>query len=107
VVVNITQVGSEGATITNDGGAAPVTVTGIGEYTVGPFASASTVTLEVEGASILCTWTSAPQTIDCTGVGIGELDNNSMAVFPNPSSGTFHVEFPQAMQGQVELLVLD
>ena len=69
VVVNITNIGSTGsAQITNNGGAATVAATAAGTYTVGPFNAGTPVTVEVEGASVLCTWTS-PALVqdDCSG----------------------------------------
>lgn len=61
IMVTITDIGSTGSVvITNTGGAPNVTATATGSYSVGPFNHGTPVTVEVEGASILCTWTSSP-----------------------------------------------
>lgn len=108
VTVTITEIGSAGSvSITNDGGAATVSATAAGTYTVGPFASASTVTLEVEGASVLCSWTSPEQFRDCAGVGMEELQANTLQLYPNPSEGHFRLDLPATVSGDTELRVLD
>lgn len=107
VSVNITQVGPGGATITNTGDAADVAVTGTGAYTVGPFPTGTPVTLNVEGASVLCTWTSPAQDMDCTGTGIATSPAGQLAIHPNPSNGTFQLELPMRMSGAVDLQVMD
>jgi hypothetical protein len=108
VTVTISEIGSSGSVnITNDGGAPTVVATAAGTYTVGPFASASTVNIEVEGASVLCSWTSPAQFRDCTGVGVEELHPNTLQLYPNPSEGWFRLDLPAAINGAVNLRVLD
>lgn len=108
VAVNITNVGNTGSvTITNDGGVAPVTANSIGTYTVGPFQAGTPVTLNVEGASVLCTWTSPAQNPDCSTVGIAEQQAGQLLVYPNPSNGTFRLELPKGMTGTTRVQVMD
>ncbi|MGB3527151.1 MAG: T9SS type A sorting domain-containing protein [Flavobacteriales bacterium] len=108
VTVNITDIGSTGSVaITNNGGAAPVTATAIGAYTVGPFQSGTPVTLNVEGASVLCTWTSPAQDPDCSGVGIAEQQADGLSIHPNPSNGTFQLELPRAINGGAIVEIMD
>lgn len=108
VSVNITEIGSAGSVvITNDGGAATVNATAAGTYTVGPFASQDTVTIEVEGASVLCSWTSQDITFDCTGVGIEERVWGELVLFPNPTDGTVRMRFPMEMQGDAQITIHD
>ncbi len=111
VVVNLTEVGSTGsAQITNNGGAATVTATAAGTYNVGPFNAGTPVTVEVEGASILCTWTS-PALVkqDCSDYNIGINENNmgTLQLFPNPSNGRFNLEIPASITGPSQLGVRD
>ena len=108
VNVTVTEVGNTGSvTITNSGGAAPVTATAAGIYTVGPFPSGTPVTINVEGASVLCTWTSPALNPDCTGVGIEEQQAGQIKIRPNPSSGTFFLELPSGMSSGTTVEVLD
>ncbi len=108
IIVTLTDVGSTSSvSITNNGGAPVVTATELGTYTVGPFSNDVPVTVEVEGASILCTWTSSVLTQNCVNIGIDEVDGSRMRVFPNPSNGSFQVELPQGLVGTVQLQVLD
>lgn len=97
VNVEVTNIGSTGSvTITNNGGVAPVTANATGTYTVGPFPHNTPVTLNVEGGSVLCTWTSPLLNMDCTGVGIAETDAGQLALWPNPNQGTFQLKLPAA-----------
>jgi hypothetical protein len=108
VNVNITNIGSAGtATITNDGGAPTVTANAPGGYTVGPFTVGTPVTLEVEGASVLCSWTSPAIDPDCSNVGIAESAAMQLGIIPNPSNGAFRVVFPSGMTGLTEMKVAD
>ncbi|HMN07024.1 MAG TPA: T9SS type A sorting domain-containing protein [Flavobacteriales bacterium] len=60
VQVTLTDIGSTPSVqITNSGSAPAVTATATGTYTVGPFNAGTPVTVEVVGASILCTWTAS------------------------------------------------
>ncbi|MBS1580562.1 MAG: T9SS type A sorting domain-containing protein [Bacteroidetes bacterium] len=110
VAVTISQLGSTGSvTITNNGGAPSVTATAVGTYTVGPFTAGTPATVEVEGASVLCSWTSPVQNPDCSSVPTGVADATMPAIrlFPNPSDGLFNLELPQGMSGATDLLVAD
>lgn len=108
VEVNITELGNTpSVSITNNAGAAAVTATATGAYTVGPFISGTPATIEVVGASILCTWTSGPQNRDCIDIGIAEAAMSTMALFPNPNDGHFTLELPEGLNGTSELQVLD
>lgn len=65
ILVNIGEIGSTGSVlITNTGGAPYITATNVGSYPLGPFPHGTPVTVEVQGADILCTWTSYPLTRD-------------------------------------------
>lgn len=108
VSVNITQIGSAGSVvITNNGGAPSVTASATGTYTVGPFDSQEVVTIEVEGASVLCSWTSPELTFDCTGVGVAERTTEELALFPNPTDGLVRLRLPETMNGEAMLMVHD
>ncbi len=111
VVVNLTEVGSSGSVqITNNGGAATVAATAAGTYTVGPFNAGTPVTVEVEGASILCTWTS-PALVkqDCSDYNIGIAENGmgTLQFFPNPNTGRFTMQLPSDFHGMASLRVTD
>lgn len=96
VKVNVTDLGSTGSVnITSTSGAPTVTATATGTYIVGPFQATVPVTINVEGASVLCTWTSANRNPDCSTVGITEQLAGGLRTYPNPSNGTFRVELPQ------------
>jgi hypothetical protein len=108
VTVSLTEIGSSGSVnITNDGGAPMVVATSAGSYTVGPFASSSTVNIEVEGASVLCSWTSPAQTRDCTGVGIEEQVVDLLNMFPNPSEGIIRLVLPEVTDDNMAFVVRD
>ncbi|MCC6540690.1 MAG: T9SS type A sorting domain-containing protein [Flavobacteriales bacterium] len=107
VNVTLTAMGSGGnVNITNNGGAANVPASQVGTYTVGPFTTGSPVTIEVEGASTLCSWTSYAMNPDCF-VGVEEVDRSRLQLFPNPNDGVFRVELPNGITGRTELQVLD
>jgi hypothetical protein len=108
VYVVISEIGSAGsATITNSLGAPAVTAADTGTYTVGPFSINSPVDIEVEGASVLCSWTLHVSAPDCSNVGITEQEFGRLGVFPNPSDGSFSVQFPEGLKGTTELRVTD
>ncbi len=108
ILVTVFDIGSGGSvSITNNGAAPVVSASDIGTYTVGPFLNDVPVTVEVEGASILCTWTSSVLTKNCINIGIDEEDSARLRVFPNPSNGSFRVELPEEITGSVQLQVLD
>ncbi len=108
IAVTVAQIGSTGSvSITNDGGAAPVTATTAGTYTVGPFDSQDQVKVDVVGASVLCTWTSPMLTFDCSEVGIEVLEAGRLQVAPNPSDGRVRVTIPDTNTLGWEVVVHD
>jgi hypothetical protein len=108
VEVNVTEIGSTSSVnITNDRGLPSVTATATGTYTVGPFTSGMPVTIEVEGASVLCSWTGAGLDRSCLGIGIEEAAMNTLRLFPNPNDGRFTLELSEDMLGSSQLQVLD
>ncbi len=108
VAVNITQLGSTGSVmITNDGGAPTVVATSTGVYQVGPFASGSTVRVEVEGASPLCTWSSSKLTYSCLTMAVEELNTSSLQLYPNPNDGRMRIVLPSDLAGTADLEVMD
>ncbi|MGV3636152.1 MAG: T9SS type A sorting domain-containing protein [Flavobacteriales bacterium] len=108
IEVALSALGSTGAVvITNDAGAPAVEATALGTYTIGPFPSQEVVRVEVEGASVLCSWTSPSLTFDCTGVGVEEGAVGDLLVYPNPSNGVINVRLPDAMQGPARMRVRD
>lgn len=108
IQVELTVLGSGGAVvISNDAGAPSVSATALGTYTVGPFASQEVVRVEVEGASVLCSWTSPNLTFDCTGVGMDELTTGDLTIYPNPTSGDVRIRCPKDMSGPALLRIMD
>lgn len=108
VDVNLTAIGSAGTVaITNDAGAATVTATAIGTYTVGPFPRHSDVNFEIVGANQLCSWTSPTLTDGCLDIGIYENSAGQLQLFPNPSTGIFNMELPEGVAANAELRVQD
>lgn len=108
VEVNVTVLGSSGSVvISNDGGVASFTANTVGSHTVGPFISGTPVTIEVEGASVLCSWTGADLNRSCLDIGMEEAAMNTLALFPNPNDGRFTLELPEGQKGTSELRVLD
>jgi hypothetical protein len=108
VRVDVTSLGSATSLdITNDGGAAAVTASATGAFTVGPFDSGDDVQLEVEGASVLCSLTSPVLTHDC-GTGIAEQEaQGALLFYPNPNDGQFRMRLPAEMGSRVELRIQD
>lgn len=108
ILVTLSDIGSgNSVSITNNGSAPVVSANALGTYTVGPFLNDVPVTVEVEGTSILCTWTSSVLTANCINIGIDEEDSARLRVFPNPSNGSFRVELPEGISGSVQMQVLD
>lgn len=109
IVVNVTSLGSGGpVVIDNDGGAPVVAVPAIGQYTVGPFASGSTVRIHVKGANDLCTWSSSLMSRSCAGVSVEELKaGEPIKIYPNPNDGNFRVTLPTTFSSRSILLVVD
>jgi hypothetical protein len=107
VQVNVSQLGSTGSVnITNTSGAPAVTASSTGTYTVGPFQSGVPVTINVEGASVLCTWTSPVLAPDCSTSGLEETGSRPFSLFPNPSNGLFQLVLPGG-EGIVQVQVMD
>ena len=108
IQVDLTVLGSGGSVvISNDAGAPAVSASAVGSYSVGPFASQEIVRVEVEGASVLCSWTSPNITFDCTGVGVGEQTIGDLLVYPNPSNGDISIRCPKGMSGPALLRIMD
>lgn len=110
VEVAVTELGSTGSVlITNDGGAPALTATVVGPYSVGPFASLAQVTIEVEGASVLCSWTSPKQSFDCSSINIGMAEHSTrmLRTYPNPSNGEFRIVVPASASGALYVEVRD
>ena len=108
VEVNVTEIGNTGSVnITNDRGLPSITAAATGTYTVGPLTSGMPVTIEVEGASVLCSWTGAGLDRSCLDIGIEEGVMNSLALFPNPNDGHYTLELPEGLSGASTLSVLD
>lgn len=108
VVVNITEIGNTGTVaIKNNGGLATTTATAVGSYTVGPFTVGTAVAVEVEGASVLCTWESPTFNPSCEGVGIQEVEAGRLSIHPNPNNGSFRVELPAYMVDRTDVVVID
>ena len=108
IQVDLTVLGSGGSVvISNDAGAPAVSASAVGSYSVGPFASQEIVRVEVEGASVLCSWTSPNITFDCTGVGVGEQTIGDLLVYPNPTNGDISIRCPKGMSGPALLRIMD
>ncbi|MBP8823500.1 MAG: T9SS type A sorting domain-containing protein [Flavobacteriales bacterium] len=108
VAVTVSNIGSTGSVdITNSGTAPAVTANATGTYTVGPFPAGSPVTINVEGANVLCTWTSPELNPNCLTTGVDEHQGGQLALFPNPSNGTFQLVLPKVMNGTAHVQVLD
>jgi len=78
-----------------------------GTYLAEPFQATVPVTVNEEGASILCTWTSNQRNPDCTGVGIDEAAASQLGIWPNPSNGSFRLQLPENTSGTTDILVTD
>ncbi len=111
VNVSVTQLGSTGSvSITNTGGAPAITANALGSYMAGPFTVGQPVSVEVEGASVLCSWSSSElvkSAADCFDVGIHESTMVPITLYPNPSNGSFKLVMPQALGNHASLEVLD
>ncbi len=108
VVVNVTEIGNTGSVaINNTGGVAAITATAIGSYTVGPFTVGTAVSVEVVGASVLCTWDSPTFNPSCAGVGIQEVEAGRLSIHPNPNDGSFRLELPDHFNERTDVLVID
>lgn len=107
IVVNVTNLGSGGSVvISDDVGVSSINANSTGSYTVGPYAGSSAVKVEVVGTSVLCTTNSPTLRTGC-GVGMKELAQGQLTVYPNPGKGTFRLTMPHGFGGRSELDVLD
>ncbi|HRF80896.1 MAG TPA: hypothetical protein PL070_12515, partial [Flavobacteriales bacterium] len=108
VVVNVTEIGNTGSVVINNtGGLASITASAIGSYTVGPFTVGTAVSVEVVGASVLCTWDSPTFNPSCAGVGIKEVEAGRLSIHPNPNDGTFRLELPEHFNERTDVMVID
>ena len=108
VLVDVTALGSASSvTISNDGGVPSVVVGTPGIHTVGPFASGSSVTLQVEGPSAMCSINSFVLSRDCSTMSIGDRSASTVRLFPNPNDGHFQLELPEGLSASGTLEVLD
>lgn len=92
--------------ITNDGGVSAITVTATGAFAVGPFSNGTLVTVSIDGDEVLCSTNSSALTFDC-GVGIEELIEEKLMIYPNPGQGMFRLLLPSGFGGSMLLDVLD
>lgn len=107
VQVSITALGTaDQVVILNDGGVPSLSVTTAGTYTIGPFLNGSSVIVELEGASELCSINSNTLTDGC-GVGIEEVAPSRLRVYPDPGEGVFNLMLPHGFGGGYEVEVLD
>lgn len=107
VLVQLTSLGSAGdVVITNNGGAPALTATVAGQHSVGPFNNGQQVVVSIEGASELCSLNSIALGSGC-GVGIEEIADKRLAIYPDPGVGAFNVVLPRGFGGGIELEVLD
>ncbi len=105
IAVEVTSLGSaSAASITNNAGAAPVAVTAVGTYQAGPFPVGTSVVVELEGASVLCSVNSPALTEMCN-VGVHEISVERIGIYPNPGDGNFQLVMPNGFgwQGQLEV----
>ncbi len=105
IAVEVTSLGSaSSASITNDAGAATVAVNAAGTYQVGPFPLGTSVVVELEGASVLCSVNSATLIENCD-VGVHEVSVERIGIYPNPGDGNFQLVMPNGFgwQGQLEV----
>ncbi|MGV3637085.1 MAG: hypothetical protein ACO1NQ_05505, partial [Flavobacteriales bacterium] len=107
VQVDVTSLGTaDQLIIRNDAGAAESTVSAAGLHTIGPFSQGTSVTVEVEGASILCSLNSPVLATGCP-VGVPEQIQERLWIYPDPGVGPFSVMLPRGFGGSIELTVLD
>ncbi|MBL7954684.1 MAG: T9SS type A sorting domain-containing protein [Flavobacteriales bacterium] len=107
VEVDLASLGTaEEVVIRNNAGAPDVTVVGSGVQVIGPFEVGTSVILEVEGSSELCSITS-PEFITGCPVGMSELTQEGLWIYPDPGVGPFNVMLPRGFGGSIELSVHD
>lgn len=105
--VGLTSLGTASeVVVTNNAGAGALTATAVGDYTVGPFTNGTSVVLELEGASVLCSLNSAALTHGC-GVGVNEREQERLWIYPDPATGPFNIMLPRGFGGSVELSMFD
>lgn len=107
VRVDLTSLGSAAqVSITNDRGVAATTASATGQYTVGPFTNDADVVITIHGSNDICSLTSTALGDGC-GVGLEELDEARLGIYPDPSEGAFNVVIPRGFGGRTEVEVLD
>lgn len=107
VVVDISTIGSAGeAVISNNVNSATATVVEPGVYTVGPFAIGSSVVVNLEGSDPLCSLNSIALSDGC-GVGMVEIPQERLRIYPDPGDGAFELQLPHGFGGGLEIEVLD
>jgi hypothetical protein len=105
--VDLTSLGSAAqVSITNDRGVAATTASATGQYTVGPFTNDADVVITIHGSNDICSLTSTALGDGC-GVGLEELDEARLGIYPDPSEGAFNVVIPRGFGGRTEVEVLD
>lgn len=105
ISVDLTSLGSA-SSVTITGGTAPVVAGVPGVQQLGPFNNGSSVTVVIEGASSLCSLNS-PVLHDGCGVGIKDLAEARLGIYPDPGAGPFNVVLPRGFGGGADLEVLD
>ncbi len=107
IEVALTSLGSATSVeITNDGGVAAIPATTTGTRIVGPFANGAHVTVSIEAGDVLCSTNSTSLTNDC-GVGMEEIAQEKLTIYPNPGQGMFRLLLPSGFGGSMLLDVLD
>lgn len=107
VRVDLTSLGSATmVSIANDRGVAATSASTTGTYTVGPFTNEADVVITVNGTNAICTRTSSPLGDGC-GVGLEEVQQTRLGIYPDPSEGAFNVVIPRGFGGRIVLEVLD
>lgn len=107
IVVDLTSLGSATqVVIGNNAGAASITATVANNFTVGPFTNGTQVVITLDGASEICSLNSIALTDGC-GVGIQDIEQPRLMIYPDPGNGLFNVVLPRGFGGSAELEVLD
>lgn len=107
VRVDLTSLGSgTQVSISNDRGVAPTVAAATGQYTVGPFTNDADVVVTINGTSELCSLTSTVLGDGC-GVGLEEIQQTRLGIYPDPSEGAFNVVIPRGFGGRIDVEVLD
>ena len=107
VEVDLISLGTaEQVVIRNNAGAPEVTASGAGPQMIGPFEIGTSVVLDLEGSSELCSLTSSVLTTGCP-VGVAEHVQEGLWIYPDPGVGPFNVMLPRGFGGSIELSVYD